>query len=392
MAIVLFDTERSKWLYPLTLNKAAASLRCGIFTIKERWEQLTGEKIFIHTFSYLKSLYENIPAGEHIWIDASVLPDEVLLQKILLLNNDECICDDDGLIAGKGFIPIEEFNSLSPESFFSNRIIHPSIKRLSRPWQIFQWNDEMIRKDFSFIQNKKRSQDISSSNKITGAENIFIDEGAAVEYAYINASGGPVYIGKNAVVMEGAMLRGPIAVCDNAVVKMGATIYGATTIGPHSTVGGEIKNSVISGYSNKGHHGYLGDSVIGEWCNLGAGTSNSNVKNTAGEIEVWSHANNCFEKAGKKCGVIMGDYCFTAINTSINSGTVTGIGCNIFGEGFTPKHISSFSWGFKMPQVYEVSKLITHINNWKKMKSSEISSAEENVLRYIFEEMNAVGL
>ena len=385
MAIILFDTEKSKGLYPLTLNKALALLRCGIFSIKERWENLTGKQVFIHTFSYLQLLYEKIPQGEHIWIDASVFPDEALMQKILLLDIHECICDEEGFIAGKNAIPVHDFNASMPESFFSSRIIFSSVKRLSKPWQIFQWNDEMIRRDFAFIQNNKKSQVISSSNKITNTENIFSDEGAVMEHACINASAGPVYIGKNAVVMEGAMLRGPLAICEGAVIKMGAAIYGGTTIGPYCTAGAEIKNSVISAYSNKGHHGYLGDSVIGEWCNLGAGTSNSNVKNTAGEIEVWNEMNRQFENAGKKCGVMMGDYCFTAINTSINSGSVAGIGCNIFGEGFIPKIIPSFSWGFKTQEVYEVSKLITHIANWKQMKGHVLSKQEEDILKYIFE-------
>ena len=389
MAIVLFDTANSKDLYPLTCNKAAAALRCGIYTIKERWQKIAGKKVYIFTAGYLSGLYNDIPFDEHIWIDALIFTDDKLLQKILLLNEGEYISNGEGFIAGRGKIDAKNFISSNPKQYFNKEIKYSEIKKLQHLWQIFQWNDEMIRNDFTLITKEKSSQQISSSNKIIGEENIFIEPGAAVEHAIINASAGPVYIGKNVLIMEGAMLRGPLALCEGSVIKMGAKIYGATTIGEYCVAGGEIKNSIINNYSNKAHDGYLGDSIIGEWCNLGAGTANSNVKNTGADVKVWNDANKILEDAGNKCGMVMGDYTFTAINTSINTGTVIGICCNVFGEGLTPKHIPGFSWGFHNFKQYNFTKLLQHIDNWKKMKGHSLTKSEQEILKHIFEKVTA---
>jgi len=206
-----------------------------------------------------------------------------------------------------------------------------------------------------------------------------------IEHCILNASTGPIYIGKNAEIMEGSMIRGPFALCKNSVVKMSSKIYGGTTIGKNCVVGGEIKNSMISDYSNKSHDGYLGDSVIGEWCNLGAGTSNSNIKNTGNDVMVWDNSSNQFINAGLKCGLIMGDYSRCAINTSFNTGTVVGVCCNIFGNGLTPKHIRNFSWGFG-ESIYEFEKAIKGIENWKKLKDQSITDIEIQTLKHIFEQ------
>src|SRR5215467_11739207 len=213
------------------------------------------------------------------------------------------------------------------------------------------------------VTENRTSQPIPESVQFLNKTAIFIEPGAVLNHCILNASTGPIYIGKNSTIMEGAVIRGPFALCEGAVVKMGAKIYGATTIGPYSVVGGEIKNSVIQGYSNKAHDGYLGDSVIGEWCNLGAGTSNSNVKNNAGEVTVWNPATKGYIVAGNKCGLFMGDYSRSAINTSFNTGTVVGVSCNVFADGLSPKHIPSFSWGVK-GERYEFDKAIRDIANW----------------------------
>ena len=225
-------------------------------------------------------------------------------------------------------------------------------------------------------------EEISSTNKIICPENIFVEAGATINYSILNASDGPIYIGKNAEIQEGSLIRGPFALCEGSRVKMGTKIYGATTIGPYCLAGGEIKNSILMGYSNKSHDGYLGDSVIGEWCNLGAGTSNSNLKNTAGIVKVWSKEKNDFINAGNKCGLLMGDYSRSAINTSFNTGTVAGISCNIFGNAFPSKFIEDFTWG---NEKYIFEKAISDINNWKKLKGLEITEEEIKSLKNIYE-------
>ena len=214
----------------------------------------------------------------------------------------------------------------------------------------------MIRFDFKLLTNNRISNNPNDSVNITNAPQIFIEDGAQINFSNLNAATGPIYIGKNAVIMEGCFIRGPFAICEGSVLKMGAKVYGATTIGIYCTAGGEIKNSVMSGCSNKAHDGYLGDSVIGEWCNLGAGTTNSNVKNTGGEIKTWNYYKNDYLPSGNKCGMIMGDYSRTAINTSVNTGTVIGACCNVFGEGLTPKFIPDFSWGLKEQNKLRFSK------------------------------------
>ena len=262
-------------------------------------------------------------------------------------------------------------------------IIDPTeTKQLNNVTDIVKLNDWSIRQDFALIAKENIPSQISSTNKIINAPQIFIEEGATVEHCFLNASEGPIYIGKNALVMEGSMLRGPIAICEGAVVKMGTKIYSGTTIGPYCTAGGEIKNSILSAYSNKAHDGYLGDSIIGEWCNLGAGTSNSNIKNTVGNIKV--QLDKITIDAGIKFGLIMGDYSRAAINTSFNTGTVVGVCCNIFADGLTPKYIPSFSWGCTDGIRYELPKAFTDIDNWKKLKGQSLSTREKKTLEGIY--------
>jgi UDP-N-acetylglucosamine diphosphorylase/glucosamine-1-phosphate N-acetyltransferase len=261
-------------------------------------------------------------------------------------------------------------------------IINPSeTKKIDKLIDLLHLNDWSIRQDYALITSNQKSQPISSTNKTMSAENIFIAEGAKVEHCIINGSMGPVYIGKNAEVMEGSMIRGPFALGENSVLKMGTKIYPATTIGPNCLGGGEIKNSIIFGFSNKAHDGYLGDSVIGEWCNLGAGTSNSNVKNTAGNVKLWNNAKNEYTSAGIKCGLMMGDYSRAAINTSFNTGTVIGVCCNIFGEYFPPKFVPDFTWG---KEKYALEKALQDIDNWKKLKGKNITEPEKQFLKDLY--------
>ena len=379
MSIILFDNSQRKRLWPLTQTKAVAALRMGMLTMAERWEQLTGMQVFIHTEKYLQNLYGYAGADEHIWIDASVIPDKALVDLVQSLDKNDCWADEYGLIVGKTHLSFEDFDAAQSLQYFENIHDHAMVDRIQFPWDLIQWNDRILRFDFDVLTRGKTSAAISSTNRCIHAEHIFIESGAIVEHALLNASTGPIYIGKNAVVMEGSAIRGPFALGDHSVLKMNSRIYGATTLGPYCMGGGEIKNSIMMGYSNKAHDGYMGDVVIGEWCNWGAGTSNSNLKNTAGIVQVWSEAEKQYLPAGYKCGVIMGDYSRTAINSSINTGSVIGVSCNVFGEGLLPNIIPDFSWGCKGVK-YKTDKALVDIDNWKKLKNQSLSEIEKQIL------------
>ncbi len=341
MNIILDDSHVRQNLYPFTRTRHTADIRIGILSIREKWEKLIGSKI--STFNTGKD--DNIKI-----INANFIPTFSNFNTILAYENQS---DDDEI----------------------------NIKIINYPWQIFQLNDWALRQDFELITKNRKSKPLSDTNKVIMPEMVFIEPGAVVEHSILNASAGPIYIGKNAVVMEGNMIRGPFALCEGAVLKMGSKIYGATTIGPYSVAGGEIKNSVIFGYSNKAHDGYLGDSVIGEWCNLGAGTSNSNVKNNAGEVKYQLETNDDLIAAGNKAGLLMGDYSRAAINTSFNTGTVVGVCCNIFGREMPGKYIPDFSWG---NERYDFEKALADITNWKKMKAAELSDIEKKFLQDLY--------
>lgn len=347
--VFLTDKEVREKLFPFTLTRSAADIRVGILTIREKWQLYLGKDV--------------------------------------LLAEQAVSVPDNANILSANIIPSEEFvSSLFKGDKLSDNPDWNSVKIIQFPWHIFMWNDWAIRQDFKLITANKRSAGIPATVLTTGKENIFIEEGARLSHCIINAETGPVYIGKNAEVMEGSILRGPIALCEGSVVKMGAKIYGATTIGPHCVVGGEIKNSVIFGYSNKAHDGYLGDSVIGEWCNLGAGTSNSNMKNNAGDVKMWTNQSKELVTAGmRKCGLIMGDYSRSAINTSFNTGTTVGICANVFGGGLTPKFIPSFTWGSEKMQKYDFDKALADIDNWKKLKGTSLDEQEKMRLKLIFD-------
>ena len=382
MAIVLFDSNNRNALFPLTKTRSVAHLRMGICTMAERWQRLTGIQVQVHTEAYLQELYGYPDAGEHVWIDASVLPTPDLVDKLQGLSNGSCWADEKGLIVGKTSLSFADFDPSKSLAFFTQIHDHPLAERIEYPWQLMQWNDRILRFDFRLVTNGRKSATIASTNKLINPDEIFVEEGARVEHCIINASTGPVYIGKHAEVMEGTAIRGPFAMCENSVLKMNSRIYGASTLGPFCMGGGEIKNSIMIGYSNKAHDGYMGDSVIGEWCNWGAGTSNSNLKNTAGMVKVWNEAAKDYLDAGYKCGVIMGDYSRTAINSSINTGTVIGVSSNVFGEGLLPNIVPDFSWGCKGVQ-YRMDKVFTDIDNWKKLKDTALTEAEKKILYYL---------
>ena len=348
-SVVLSETQVRNDLYPFSLTRSVADIRVGILTIREKWE-MYGVKVEITNL-------ENSSAETNAVFSANMLP-------------------------SRKFIV-----SFQSDSDLVDTTDSDAVKFIQYPWDIFMVNDWALREDYNLITHKRVSESIPESVQSINSRQIFIEEGAVLGHCVLNASFGPIYIGKNAEVMEGALIRGPFALCEGAVVKMGTKIYGATTIGPYSIAGGEIKNTVIMGYSNKAHDGYLGDSVIGEWCNLGAGTSNSNIKNNASEVKAWHHASTYYKTAGLKCGLLMGDYSRSAINTSFNTGTVVGVCANVFSKGLTPKFIPNFTWGANECK-YEFDKAIADISNWKKMKNKTVSADEVAMLRHIFENTN----
>jgi UDP-N-acetylglucosamine diphosphorylase/glucosamine-1-phosphate N-acetyltransferase len=334
-ALSLVDGPFSDDFFPFSLTRSVADIRCGILTIREKWDIYFKNKL-------------SITGG--LSIPANIIPDPALIRS-LSQNN--------------------------PDNYFqySNRLLNIV--------DILRFNDNEIKNDFLLITEGRSSEPISSTNALTGSS-IFLEPGAVVEYCYLNAASGPIYIGKDTLVMEGSMIRGPFAIGEKGVVKMGTKIYGATSAGPFCVLGGEIKNSVIFGYSNKAHDGYLGDSVIGEWCNLGAGSSNSNMKNSVGSVKLWNPLKKSFIDGGLKCGLMMGDYSRSAINTSFNTGTVLGACCHVFGNGPTPSYLPSFSWG-SSDTVYAFDKAIQHINKWEKLKGRELSPEEIKQLKNIFD-------
>jgi UDP-N-acetylglucosamine diphosphorylase/glucosamine-1-phosphate N-acetyltransferase len=315
-------------------------------------------------------------------VHGNVLPTRRLVKRVMKLKNGEFIATN----AGNGVVYRITKNEIIDRykiKVGQAVVLDEPVKQIQYPWDIFQLNDWAIRQDFELLTRERKSQPIAKTNRVIKPGQVFIEKGARVEHCIINADTGPVYIGKNAELMEGCTIRGPFAMGEASCLKMCAKVYGATTLGPYCIVGGEIKNSVLFGYTNKAHDGYLGDSVIGEWCNLGAGTTNSNLKNNASDVRIWMPKGEM--NAGKKCGMLMGDYSRTAVNTAVNTGTVIGVCCNIFGGGLTPKYIPSFSWGSDGLQRYDFEKALLDIADWKKLKNQVLSEDEKSVLKYVFD-------
>jgi len=375
-------------LHPFTLTRQIQDIRIGILTIREKWERMMRLVSYDKKEDDYKDLHRSVNIDEAVedgicfMIHGNILPDRKLVKAIWRLKDGEFIATK----SGTGIVYRFTKNEIADRYKIKvgNAVtIKEEIKTIQYPWDIFQLNDWAIRQDFDLLTEGRRSAKISKTNRIIKPSQVFIEKGAKMEHCIINATTGPVYIGKNAEVMEGCIIRGPFAMGKDACLKMGAKVYGATTLGPGCVVGGEIKNSVLFGYSNKAHDGYLGDSVIGEWCNLGAGTTNSNLKNNASDVNIWTMKGEM--NAGKKCGVMMGDYSRTAVNTAINTGTVIGVSCNVFGEGLTPKYIPNFSWGSEGVKRYEFEKALLDIDDWKKLKKQSVTEEEKSILKYIFE-------
>jgi len=365
MSLILFDDHSWDNLLPLTFTRPVSALRIGILTIAEKWEHDLGIKARPLTREYLRGKYPCKAENERLYVNSTLLPEAAIVKKIAELKADQALVKGGVLLAarcGKG-----DCESFEPEYWINKGLDYAGeVSLLDFPWKIFRLNGQEIKADFFRLTKGRKSEKLSETVRVDRLENVFVEPGFVGGYFTLNASRGPIYLGKDSEIMEESVIRGPFALCEGSVVKMGAKIYGPTTLGPYSKVGGEINNSVLLANSNKAHDGFLGNSVIGEWCNLGADTNNSNLKNNYANVKIWNYPSASFiDTGGQFCGLIMGDHSKCGINTMFNTGTVVGVSVNIFGSGFPPTFIPSFSWGgadgfveYKMAKVLETARLV----------------------------------
>jgi UDP-N-acetylglucosamine diphosphorylase/glucosamine-1-phosphate N-acetyltransferase len=385
MNFVLFDNFRRSNLLPLTYLRPVADIRMGIMTIREKWEKFLGKRTSFLTEEYLRVKYPIKEEVDNIMINGSICPSKPLVDRILALDNHDVLVKGEVIIAMR--VESTDLDNLDDDNVEGVNVVEydGEIMKINYTWDIFSLNGDAIKKDFELLTAGRKSVVPSGTNMVIG-DNLFIEKGAKVEGATLNSSTGPIYIGKDAEVMEGSMIRGPFALCDHGVVKMGAKIYGPTTIGPHSKVGGEVNNSVIFGYSNKSHDGFLGNSVIGEWCNIGADSNTSNLKNTYENIKLWNYGDQTFIDTGLQfCGLIMGDHSKCGINTMFNTGTVIGISSNIFGGGYQRNFVPSFMWGGTSGfRSFDIEKANNVARKMYARRNLEYNHTEEEILRSVF--------
>lgn len=383
MNYILFDGPARNALLPFTFTRPVADILVGIMTIRQKWELHLGSTTTTLTEEYLSDKYPMVELEGNVMINASFLPNAILAELVSNLEPNQAIFKKDEIIA---FYTSENQEEVDFDTYEIIEYNDDCIT-IENTWDIFSKNDVAIREDFELLTQDRRSQPIPKSVNVIAPENVFIEEGAKLEYVTLNASSGPIYIGRDAEIMEGSVIRGPFALCDNAQVKMASKIYGATTVGPYSRVGGEVKNVVIFAYSNKGHDGFLGDSVLGEWCNIGADSNNSNLKNNYEEVRLWSYQTEGFAKTGLQfCGLMMGDHSKCGINTMFNTGTVVGVSANIFGSGFPRNFVPSFSWGgasgfttYLTKKAFETAKLVMA------RRDIVFDETEAAILEHVFE-------
>jgi UDP-N-acetylglucosamine diphosphorylase/glucosamine-1-phosphate N-acetyltransferase len=384
MNYILFDGTVRNALLPFTFTRPVADIRVGILTIREKWEKYLGTTTTSLTEEYLMEKYPMVEMEQNIMINASFLPNPILVDMVQNLNTKEAILFGEEIIAfytndTQDEVDFDEYELIEYEG---------EVLRIENTWDIFAKNEAAIREDFELLTEDRFSQPIPKSINVIAPENIFIEEGAKLEFVTLNASTGPIYIGKNAEIMEGSVIRGPFALCEEAQVKLGTKVYGATTVGPHCRIGGEVNNSVLFGYSNKGHDGFLGNSVLGEWCNIGADSNNSNLKNNYEEVRLWSYETEGFAKTGLQfCGLMMGDHSKCGINTMFNTGTVVGVSTNIFGSGFPRNFVPSFSWGgasgfttYITKKAFDTAKIVMS------RRHVEFTEEDTKILEHVFEE------
>lgn len=382
MNYILFDGPERNDLLPFTFTRPVADIRIGILTIREKWEKVLEVKTSTKTEEYLSGKWPLNVADKNIFINSSYIPTDDLVTEIKGLKENELLMSDERVVAYH-----QNANSEPEFSSYQKKEINSDLLKISNTWDIFSKNGDAINLDFDLITKNRASEKIDTSNFIKAEENIFIEEGAVVENCSLNASSGPIYIGRDATVMEGALIRGPFALCEGATVKLGAKIYGPTTIGPSCKAGGEINNSVLFQNSNKGHDGFLGNSVLGEWCNIGADSNNSNLKNNYTEIRLWNYNTENFAKTGLQfCGLIMGDHSKCGINTMFNTATVVGVSANIFGSGFPRNFIPGFSWGGSAgTSIYKLEKALETAELVMKRRNIELTQDDRDILKHVFD-------
>jgi len=383
MRINLFDDSSWLSLRPLTFTRPVADLRLGILTIAEKWAKYAGHAPGYLTADYLSAKYTALTDAD-TFVNGSVCPDEALFDAITHLRTGEVLLKDTLVLAYK-------VNAGEAASLIQSAGLRPvnytgSFTQIVYPEDIFRNNDTELKADFLILTQGRSSAPLSTTNTVLG-DQIFLEEGAEAECSTFNTLGGPVYIGANSQVWEGSHIRGSFALCHDSHVKMGSKIYGQTTIGPYSTVGGEIKNAVIWGYSAKGHEGYLGNSVMGAWCNIGADSNNSNLKNNYADVKLWDYEKRAYRNTGLQfCGLVMADHVKCGINTMFNTGTVVGVGANVFGGGYPSNFIPDFSWGCtKDTEVYKLNKMFETTEKVFERRNIELNQIEKDILAKIFE-------
>ena len=384
MNYILFDGTVRNALLPFTFTRPVADIRVGILTIREKWEKYLGSTTTTLTEDYLSDKYPMVEMEQNVMINAAFLPNDILSEMVKNLEINQAIFKGEEVIA---FFTEETQEEVDFDTYEIIEFQEDCIT-IQHTWDIFAKNDAAIREDFELLTEDRKSQAIPKSVNAIAPENIFIEEGAKLEFVTLNASTGPIYIGKNAEIMEGSVIRGPFALCEFGRVKLASKVYGATTVGPHSVIGGEVSNSVLFGYSNKGHDGFLGNAVLGEWCNIGADSNNSNLKNNYEEVKLWSYETENFAKTGLQfCGLMMGDHSKCGINTMFNTGTVVGVSANIFGSGFPRNFVPSFSWGgasgfstYVTKKAFETARIVME------RRQVEFSEQDQKILEHVFEE------
>jgi UDP-N-acetylglucosamine diphosphorylase/glucosamine-1-phosphate N-acetyltransferase len=384
MNYILFDSDVRKSLLPFTYTRPVADIRIGVLTIREKWEKFLGFTTTSITEEYLENKYPMVELDKNILINASFLPTKNLVKQVSNLSNNQAIFKDDQVIA---FFTSDTQEHVDFDSY-EQLEFKEEVLQIKNTWDIFSLNDKAIKADFDLLTEGRTSQPIPNGVHTIQEENIFIEKGAIISYSSLNASKGPIYIGKDSEIMEGSLVRGPFALGENSILKMGTKVYGATSVGPFCKVGGEVNNSVLFGYSSKGHEGFLGNSVLGEWCNIGADSNTSNLKNNYAEVKLWNYQEERFTNTGLQfCGLMMGDHSKCGINTMFNTGTVIGVSANVFGSGFPRNFVSSFSWGgaagfttYQIKKVFEVAKVVM------KRRGIELTETDKKILLHVFDE------
>ena len=386
MEIQLVFSDAQYWgdFLPLTFTRPVAELRIGILTFQERWKKLLEiEDIAFLTEDYLQEKFKKPESKESLLIVPNFLPTESVLEQIKKIKQGEALIYQNEVIAAK--LNMRDF-SLSQITKMTD--VDGELLFVKSPSDIFTYNQQFLDYDFELLTRNRKSQELSETNNFLGdKKDLFIEEGAEIEFATLNCKTGKIYVGKNAEIMEGTMIRGSLALCEGSKINMGAKVYGATTIGPHSKVGGEVNNIVIFGYSNKGHEGFVGNSVIGEWCNLGADTNSSNLKNNYANVKLWNYRHSKFVDTGLQfCGLIMGDHSKSAINTQFNTGTVVGVAANIFKTGFPPNLVKSFSWGgMNGDESYKLDKVFEVMERVMQRRKVDLTDVDKSIISYIYD-------